>query len=198
MRTIQQHPTEATAGIWGQFGCIVEYLDAEDDRAFWELAVRQIIADAEFLAAQNKDKKTAIFAQVGRCSHWLRPHQTRWVADADGGFAAPIGYGGSGYSRYGLPEFDWSLNWQWEPETGHWVPTDKPLGKRQLKFRVAIPSRTKRHDQAAVHTIWTPGAPTTPDKKAVQFYGFRKQDSVWQLTAHWSRFGVPYDVETAG
>lgn len=182
-----RHDPQIVERIWSQFGCIDANFAAEDDIELWREALGQIVADAEFQTSHINDKKLAIFAQIGRWSHWLRPHQTRWIADADGGFAAPIGYGGSGWSRRGLPEFDWSMKLQWNRKTNNWTPTLKPQGKRLLEFRVAIPSRTMLHEQAAVHTIWRPGTPSRPNHKTVQFYGFRKQQSGWQLTAHWSR-----------
>ena len=191
-----QHDTEIIDYVWMQFDCIQDLLNSEDDVELWREALGQIIADAQFLASNICDKKTAVFAHVGRCSHWLRPHQSRWTLDADGGFAAPIGYGGSGNSLWGLPEFDCSFKWQWEQNSGEWLPTLKPEGKRLLEFRVAIPSRTLRHQQAAVHTVWRPGTPAAPNKESVQFYGFRNQDTKWKITAHWCQIDTTYDEQT--
>ena len=193
-----QHDTELIDRIWSQFRGVEELLDSEDDPELWRVVLGQILADAQYLASNNRDKKITVFAHIGRCSHWLRPHQTRWITAADGRFAAPIGYGGSGYSRRGLPEFDWSLKWQWEREQEKWIPTLKPAGKRRLEFRVAIPSRTRRHQQAAVHTIWRPGTPAAPGEKAVQFYGFRQTDSAWQQTAYWCSSETLYEMQRNG
>ena len=52
-------------------------LDEEDDPELWRVALRYILAEIE--------PGPGISIEVGRCSHWLRPHQTRWTAD--GGFA---------------------------------------------------------------------------------------------------------------
>lgn len=75
---------------------IAQNLNAEDDPELWQVVIDTILAD---LQAAN-----GITVEIGRCSHWLRPHQTRWTAD--GGFAWPTGYGGTAFSRTGLPLFD--------------------------------------------------------------------------------------------
>ncbi len=176
------HDASLIAGIWAQFqACIVPALGTEDDHTFWSTAIGQIIADAESLC-KNSATQRSVFTEIGVCSHWLRPHQTRWTAD--GGFAWPSGYGGSAYSRNGLPEFDWSFIWQWNAGDHKWRSIEKPYEQHCLRFRIAVPTRTARHDQAAVHTIWKPGCPTTPKQKVGQLYGFRKQDQIWSLTAH--------------
>jgi hypothetical protein len=125
-----------------------------------------------------------ILVEVGRCSHWLRPHQARWLAD--GGFAWPTGYGsgGGGYSRWALPQFDWSVvlggnGTAWEVVRRRSVRT---------ALRLAIPSRTRRHRQAAVHALWH-----TEREKALVFYGFRKRDDGWTCTASASGGPIPDD-----
>ena len=134
-----------------------------------------ILTDAAALA---RDADEEVYCQIGCCRHWIRPHQSRWTAD--GGFAAPFGYNKTttGRSFRALPELEWSvfLKWTragWEP--GH-------TGERCLLLRIAIPGRTARHMQAAIHTIWTPRSPKT-EEKLVQLYGFRKKEGIWQLTA---------------
>jgi hypothetical protein len=184
--TMLRHDSETIAHIWSQFHGIARFLDEEDDEMLWQEAIGQIIADARQFASDDSDKKAVVIAHVGRCSHWLRPHQSRWVTNADGGFAAPIGYVGSGFSPRRLPEFDWSLKWQWDRDSVRWIQSKQPNGKRLFEFRIAIPSRTRRHAQAAVHTLWRPGTPANPNNKLVQFYGFRKDPDTWELTAHWS------------
>ena len=176
------HDASLITAIGRQFqSALVHALDTNDDIDLWSAAVGQIIADAEFLC-QNPTTTQTVFAKIGRCSHWLRPHQTRWTAD--GGFAWPSGYGGSGYSRSGLPEFDWSLMWQWNASDHKWEFKDKLSGKRRLQLRIAIPSRSTQHNQVAVHTLWSPGCPTTPTQKLIQFYGFRFHDGAWRATAY--------------
>jgi hypothetical protein len=188
-----KHSDNLTVAIWAQFQPrIVPALESEDDIDLWAVAVGHIIADAEFLCGNAATTET-VFTEIGRCSHWLRPNQTRWTAD--GGFAWPSGYGGSGFSRAGLAEFDWSLIWQWNAPQHKWECTDKPAGKRRLRLRIAIPSRTIQHPQAAVHTIWIPGSPTTPTDKLRQFYGFRKRDGTWAVTAYHCSNDTAYNCE---
>ncbi len=189
------HDATLTAVIWQHFEpALFPALDAEDDIDLWAAAIGQIIADGQFLCT-NAKSNPSVFTEIGRCSHWLRPHQMRWTAD--GGFAWPSGYGGSGYSLHGLPEFDWSLIWQWNVNGQEWQSTDKPSGKRRLQLRLAMPSRTARHDQAVIHTLWTPGCPTIPKQKVTQMYGFRKQDGSWVLTAYRCTNNDAYNCETS-
>ncbi|MDD2965848.1 MAG: hypothetical protein PHU33_18070, partial [Bacteroidales bacterium] len=102
-----------------------QYLTSNDDPVFWQDAIEYIL----LTESPSSDKKTEhIFARVGACSHWLRPHQTRWRAD--GGFAAPIGYGSSGYSRHGKPETEWEVILAWNNSTKQWEPAEKLHGKK--------------------------------------------------------------------
>jgi hypothetical protein len=100
---------------------------------------------------------------AGACSHWLRPHQTRWTKA--GGFAYPDGY------RNFEPEFDWSVVLLFRDE--QWVPVAR---KRPTFLHVVIPSRTARHKQAAIYTRWLPAKETI-------LYGFRQLDGKWRCVA---------------
>jgi hypothetical protein len=137
-----------------------ENLTPDDDPLLWTAASGVLIQ--EFL--DGPLKATDNFLQIGRCSHWLRPHQTRWTAA--GGFAWPSGYGGSSaHGRNGLPEFDWSITLRFERDT--WGPADHPNGKRPTVLRVAIPARTAKHNQAVMDLRWQPA-------KTSIFLGWRK------------------------
>jgi hypothetical protein len=165
---------------------VLPYLHAEDDTSFWVTAFDTLLSDIEALYPE-KSKKQDIFLQIGACSHWLRPHQMRWAAS--GGFAWPNGYlqkyqdhvnNSHGPIGTGLPELDWFVLAHWNREKKEWqVVAPKFFGKKRLVFRAALPTRTRRHRQAAIHTIWTPGSPEHPDKREVRFYGFRKRDQEW-------------------
>ena len=154
---------------------ISERLTGDDDPDLWDLATSTILADAEQSDGET-DKE--VFAQVGCCSHWIRPHQTRWAAD--GGFAWPAGYDKTitGHSYSALPALDWSVFFKWSGTAWEHGRT----GGRCLLLRIAIPARTARHLQAAIHTIWTPRSPSSKEK-IVTLYGFRKKNCDWQLTA---------------
>jgi hypothetical protein len=141
---------------------ILERLADDDDPALWRLAVDTILSD---LVPED-----GALVEIGRCSHWMRPHQSRWAAD--GGFALPIGYGG-GRGR-ALPQLDWSVTLRWTGESWEAVPACS----LRCAIRVSIPSRTRRHGQAAVHTLWMAGK-----EKARRFYGFRNRGVGWQWTA---------------
>jgi len=148
-----------------------ERLSAEDDPALWEEVLKVLAEDASIL--ESVAHGSQLYAEVGVCSHWLRPHQARWTPA--GGFAAPVGYGGAGgntkfiqhgagFSSTGLPLFDGSVRLQFNPAPIGWVIPEKVPTKRFISARVAVPSRTTRHRQAAVHTLsgrpglWMPSA----------------------------------------
>jgi hypothetical protein len=145
---------------------VLRHMRPADDFDLWRAALGHILA--EFSPSPGA------LVEVGRCSHWLRPHQTRWTAD--GGFAWPTGYGSGqgGHSITALPEFDWSAVLAWSNE--RWdVARDKSA---QPAVRITLPSRTRRHGQAAVHTVWM-----IDREKEVRFYGFRIKDGAWRCTA---------------
>lgn len=153
---------------------IAQHLTEDDDPDLWETATVFLLRAAG--AAATSDE---VYAQIGCCHHWISPHRPiRWTAG--GGFAWPFGYDKTttGWSYRALPEFTWSETLKWTGQD--WEPGRS--GKRCLVYRVAIPARTARHLQAAIHTIWTPHAPTTSEK-LVELYGFRKQDGKWSMVA---------------
>ncbi len=161
------------------FPSIQSLLTPEDDPVFWEAALRHILGPLE-----GDD----IIAQIGACSHWIRPHGGFWAAD--GGFAYPAGYDPTttGWSFTASPQFDWSVLWKLVVATQGgaavtiWEPATK-RPKKALLLRVAIPSRTARHLQAAVHTLWKPGSPGNPRQPSRTFFGFRKKGGEWRCTA---------------
>jgi hypothetical protein len=156
------------------------HLGKDDDKAFWDHAIDVLVTDVESEISESGSDRE-IYAWFGACSHWLRPHQTRWTAA--GGFAWPTGYTGGSYSRDGAPEFDWSVKFCWDLASKVWEPSERFKGKKKLIFRAALPTRTTRHDQAAVHTIWEPGSPAQTKRKTVRIYGFRKIEHEWTCVA---------------
>jgi hypothetical protein len=158
---------------------VEKHLSEGDDPALWAHVLRTVAEDAATLDISNG---APLYAEVGRCSHWLRPHQTRWTAA--GGFAFPIGYGdGEGFGGIaGLPGLDWSVRLLFVPASAAWDTTPTAPPKRSRAIRVAVPSRTARHRQAAVHTLWSRGT-LHPRQKQTIFYGFRKVNGVWELKA---------------
>lgn len=154
---------------------IAVQLTDEDDPALWDVATNTILANA---GLRGDNTKLGVFAQVGSCRHWIRPHGSRWLAD--GGFAAPFGYDKTttGFSFRALPELEWSVSFKW---TGNKWEVGR-TGRRCILRRIAIPARSAQHLQAAVHTIWTPRSPASKEK-VVQLFGFRKKEGTWRLTA---------------
>lgn len=162
---------------------ILKYLEESDDPKLWLEVLAAVAADAAGLYAQGM--RSRLYAVIGSCSHWVRPHQSRWTAA--GGFALPIGYGDGAGLLEGIPNLDWCVTLQFNPGAMDWAsPTQAPT-KRYKSVRLAVPARTMRHHQAAVHAIWAPGTLDKKHKRTV-YCGFRHFPEGWQLAAR-SEFG---------
>ena len=147
------------------FEAIGPKLVADDDPAFWRTAL-SVLAD-EIEQRRPVETRRGVSAMVvGSCSHWVKPHNSRW--NAAGGFLYPDGYKDS------VPELDWSVVFVLGKQG--WTSAKKLPGKNIEVFRVAIPARTARHKQAAIHTRWTPNGETV-------LYGFRRVADKWQCVA---------------
>lgn len=147
------------------FKALQSKLAPHDDRELWRAAL-SVLAD-EFAQHYAEESGRGVWAMVvGACSHWVRPHNSRW--NAGGGFVYPDGYKDS------VPELDWSVIFI--VQNREWASVEKLPGKKTKVFRVAIPARTARHKQAAIHTRWAPNG------KAV-LYGFRKVAEKWICVA---------------
>jgi hypothetical protein len=161
---------------------VSENLRDDDDPRLWEAAIATIFGDAELLCRSSQSKRP-IFAEVGRCSHWLSPHNKgTWFKDVEK-FAWPSGYGHNGSLVFGLPEFDWSAVWRWDEADSVWDAVPRLPGRRLLLFRVALPGRTARHVRAVAHTVWTPGSPTAPQEELLQGYAFKQVGGDWKCAA---------------
>jgi hypothetical protein len=144
------------------FKTIQSKLTADDDPALWKAAL-SVLVD-ELAQRQTEESGRDVWVMVvGACSHWVRPHNSRW--NAAGGFVYPDGYKDS------VPGLDWSVIFVLRNQ--EWTSVTKLPGKSIRVFRVAIPARTARHKQAAIYTRWTPQGKTV-------FYGFRKAADKWQ------------------
>jgi hypothetical protein len=109
-------------GLWEVFHPVLApLLESEDDPALWERTLSSVLGDLVTFYGEPS-KKQVMLADVGRCSRWLRPHQSRVMLG--GGFASPFGYGnkGGGYSFHSLPEFDWYRTWRRDPQKQCWEP----------------------------------------------------------------------------
>lgn len=172
------YPPDTVAGLPA---LIEQRLVTDDDPDLWIELLRAVAEDASALRERGASR---LYAIVGCCSHWARPHQSRWTAA--GGFALPEGYGdGEGFLG-GLPNLDWSVTLQFDPSQPGWVCPLQPPTKRFCSVRLAIPSRTARHLQAAVHAVWSPGTLDAKHKRTV-FYGIRKSENGLALVARSER-----------
>ena len=147
---------------------IEDHLGAADDRAAWEAILAVIVGEFEERYRDHARAKESWFMQIGACSHWWRPHQARWTAA--GGFAYAVGYPGSAHPWPGLPDFDWSVTLAFDGR--EWKRVGKTSGHKQIVLRVAVPSRTSRHKQAAVAAMWSMSHEPT-------LYGFRNLEGKW-------------------
>lgn len=172
-RTAAEHGV----GLGAAVDALLPRLRPGDDFGLWRVAVGHVMSELP-------ERLPGTLVQIGRCSHWLRPHQSRWKAD--GGFAWPTGYGSGqgGHFNTALPQFDWSVTLTWTGQ--RWEEARDKRGKPAV--RVTVPSRTSWHEQAAVHTVWMTGR-----EKEMRFYGFRRKDGVWRCTAEseWNEDRAP-------
>jgi hypothetical protein len=146
-------------------------LGDEDDEELWRTVISVL---AEEFERRVSLKDTHAFLWIGACSHWLRPHQSTWVQG--GGFAWPAGYGdNAGFGHRGLPQFEWSVKFRFLH--GSWQKAERFSGKQKTILRVAVPTRTARHAQAAIHSVWL-----RPRNKRM-FWGFRKLGEEWRPVA---------------
>jgi len=151
---------------------VADRLTTEDNPQDWK-EILAIISEefVERYCAERRENESW-FLRIGACSHWVRPHQGRWTAA--GGFALAIGYKGAAGWSNGLPEFDWSVILCFRGEC--WRRVNKFSGKNQIVLRVAVPTRTARHKQAAVHSVWSTSHQFT-------LYGFRDVGGKWECVA---------------
>ena len=133
-------------------------LTADDDPVLWEFALTTILGRTRADALPYTGKE-AVCVQIGCCSHWIRP---KWRTESGIRFTSGYDPTVTAWSGRSLPAFDWSLKWRVEPASGSLEPMHGQPTRRPLCHRICIPARTARHPQATVHTIWTPGSPTTP------------------------------------
>ena len=127
------------------FEAIESELAGEGDPPLWKAAL-SVLADDLALRTLEKVRYRVWAMVVGACSHWVRPHNSRW--NAAGGFVYPAGY------KDHVHELNWSVIFV--SQDNKWTSALKLPGKTIDVFRVAIPKRTARHKQAAIYTRWTP------------------------------------------
>ena len=161
-------------------------LTEDDDSALWEFALTTILGRTRADALLYTGKE-AILVQIGRCSHWIRPH-----GKTQSGMKCTSGYdptifrnGGWAYGFRSLPAFDWSFKWRLDIASGALEPAQGQPTRRPLCHRICLPARTARHPQATVHTIWTPGSPDDSTRKWVILYGFERADRGWRCFTEW-------------
>jgi len=166
---------------------LTDRLTSGDDPQIWKIAVETFLDDVE-VKIQESSFRRPVYLVVGCCSSWLRPHQTRF--SGGGGFAWPAGYGGSRYSRTGLPEFDWFESFL-RHRRGEWGRSTPPRlrKRRQVIARLAVPARTARHSKASVHGLLME-SPRKQEKSRSQLYFFRRSSKGWELiTSNFSQRG---------
>ena len=158
---------------------IAPRLSDTDDLELWR-TVLGIACDDVSQEVSNVESRRDVFLVLGPCSSWLRPHQTLWrVGDMD--FAWPSGYGGTAYSRTGLPALDWCCCLQYGRGAFKQIDTPARFEKRQHALRVAIPTTTKVRNKASIHMLWTPGTPGNVRRPLVRLLFMLRENSKWKL-----------------
>jgi hypothetical protein len=155
---------------------VLARLTTGDDPALWAAMWEALVVPINAKAADSTSTR-ALYLQIGTCSHWLRPHQTR--LSVGGGFAWPTGYAGGNQSRQGLPELDWAVLLRWNRIDKCWEAVDRFGEKRRQVCRISMPARSARHRQAVAHVRWEPGTITQPRGKATFYYAFRRGGDGW-------------------
>jgi hypothetical protein len=164
------------------FDELSETLDSGDDVHLWQFAISTILEDSLAMIRQYRGKD-AVVVEIGRCSHWIRPHWTH----SKHGTRFPAGYDktATGFGLQSLPNFDWSIRRSCSFEPFVWSELVGQPSRRPLTLRIAIPARTANHSQATIHTIWTPGSPAASTQKLTTIYGFERMDNAWRCFARW-------------
>jgi hypothetical protein len=160
---------------------IVAKLTDDDDPALWQFALTTILGRTR-IDAECYNGKEAIFVEIGCCSHWIRP---KWKTDSGMTFPFGYAYATPALSWRGLPQFDWSLKWRLNADSGVLEPARGGSTRRPLRHRICLPARTARHPQATAHTVWTPGWPSDPARKWTMLYGFSRTKTGWRCFTRW-------------
>lgn len=159
---------------------LLPLLAAEDDPDLWSVAVEWILANAMPSILRHRGKQD-VLTEIGRCSHWIRPHwKTKEGVRCTSGYDKTV----TGFSWSRLPEFDWSRKWVFSFGELRWLPSLRLRSRRPLVYRIAAPARTLRHPQATVHAVWSPGSPDFPCESRQAAYSFEKTADGWRHFAN--------------
>ena len=169
------------------------YLSPDDDPALW-LAVLRVVNGDISRRFSEVDSAGDLLLLAGTCSKWLRPHQTRFRVN-DEEFAWPSGYSGLGFSRTGLPEFDWCCCFRRDGTAFTRIDVPYKITRRQFLVRVAIPTPTMERRKASINVLWTPGTPSDARQPLVRLLAFKKADVQWDLRGGMTRDGKDWAGE---
>ena len=174
--------------LWPVFEPVIApLLGEEDDPTLWPVVLDIIYADAQALARLVAGPTACSRRSVGALTGWLRikPDGLRTAASPGRRvIRAPTGsraFRNSTGSDSGRGVHGHRTGWS--PMTDHHPGT--------WCFVWLFPRRHCQHRQAAVHTVWRPGAPPLPRAEVMQFYGFRRRMAKWTCTAY--RYWSPKD-----
>jgi hypothetical protein len=164
------------------FDTAKRYLQSTDDPELWQVVLQHLGDHVRRKVARAETCRDVVLS-VGACSSWLRPHQTRFRVESLE-FAWPSGYGGTHYSRTGLPLYDWCCCFRLDRESRFVeVEQPRPQDRRQLLCRATLPTNTMRRWKAAIHTIWLPGTPRCLREPTVWLLGYNRRNGRgdWEL-----------------
>ena len=155
------------------------HFGADDDLALWLAVLLFVNGDISRRLSESESTRDLLLL-VGSCSKWLRPHQTRFRIQ-DEHYAWPSGYSGVGFSRTGLPEFDWCCCFRRDDSDYMRIDVPHKVAKRQHLVRVVIPTQTRKRTRASINVFWTPGTPADRRQPLVQLLAFHKTGDQWDL-----------------
>ncbi len=166
------------------------HLQDDDDLQLWSAVLNVAIGDINRRFEASESTRD-LYLLMGPCSKWLRPHQTRLLIH-DREFAWPSGYGGTSYSRSGLPELDWCCCFKRnQDQTFDNIDVPYKITNRKLAVRIAVPARSLGRHRASVNLMWTHGTPENPRRPIVRLLAFNKIDVNWNFYG-----GLTHDGES--
>ncbi|MGE0190493.1 MAG: hypothetical protein AB7T63_00490 [Planctomycetota bacterium] len=165
---------------------------SDDDLLLFTAAAATLLRqiDARWLDRPEAARSIAVgFHRVGA---WVRPHQSRWLAD--GSFAAPRSY--TPHEHESASGATWVVASRAEPD---WRVAGAPPSLRARRghfvLRVSVPARSARHASAAITATWMPRSPwqgrdgTEPRRI---WLGLRRDaQGCWRPAAQWDQGSDP-------
>ena len=159
---------------------IMDCLSEDDDEQFWQVVCDKLF-NKPFALIPEKQEDWPVYMMIGPCSRFLSSEQKRF-SDTHGA-PLPSNSKKESYSRLVMPDYDWSVLYNYDSAKEDWVFGRDPMTNHYL-YRIALPAKTANLNHATVLTHWEPMHPTNPEfSDYPQLYTFRKKDNEWILAS---------------